>query len=234
MKKFVTMIISAIALMAVMAVPAMAEEVGVHYASDKDSIQNESGTFRSEVRYGVLNASAGANAESRLGAVDERLNGDNDGNGIAAIAHAEASVAEVGMTVTAGSEDYNVKCSTDISALAAAASAGVGATIKDGKVTVGAEVGAEANLVDVKGKVGGTVGGVEMGVEAGVKVGVAAKAQAGYTDGKLSAGVDVALGVGFSVKTEVDISAVTNALPEPVDVNSLVMDSFPGGAFLDD
>lgn len=71
---------------------------------------------------------------------------------------------------------------------------------------------AEANLVEAKGSAGVSVLGTDIGVSGSVKVGIGAHAEAGFVDGKLKVDVGAAIGVGFSVGFEVDVSGTVDAV----------------------
>lgn len=86
-----------------------------------------------------------------------------------------------------------------------------------GKVAVNrkeifAGVGAEANLVEVGGTAGVSVLGTDVGVSGSFKVGVGAKAEIGYTDGKVKVDIGAAVGVGFDLGFEVDIGGTVDAV----------------------
>lgn len=69
-----------------------------------------------------------------------------------------------------------------------------------------------ATLAEVSGKAKANILGVGVGAEAKVSVGVEAHAKAGYKDGKLSVDVGASLGIGGSIKLEVDIGGAVNAV----------------------
>lgn len=68
-------------------------------------------------------------------------------------------------------------------------------------------IGAEAS---VKGGV--KVLGTDVGVKASANVGIGVHAEAGYKDGKLSLDIGASLGIGGSVKLEVDVSGTVKAV----------------------
>lgn len=95
-----------------------------------------------------------------------------------------------------------------------------------GKVAVNAHevyagASAEANLVKVSGSAGVAVLGTDVGVTAGVKVGVGAHAEVGYTDGKFKVDIGAAVGVGFDLGLEVDVSGTVDAV---CDIASSIAD----------
>ena len=84
----------------------------------------------------------------------------------------------------------------------------------DGKFnpTIHGKLAAEAILVEASAKAGVKVLGADVGVEGAVNFGVGAHAEVGYKDGKISADIGASMGVGASIKFEVDISGVVDAL----------------------
>lgn len=78
-----------------------------------------------------------------------------------------------------------------------------------------AKLSGEAILAEVSGKAGINVLGADVGVEARANVGVGAHAEFGYKDGKFSMDLGASLGIGASVKLEVNIDGIVNA-PESI------------------
>ncbi len=75
-----------------------------------------------------------------------------------------------------------------------------------------AKLAGEVVLAEVTGKVGTNLFGTDIGVEAGINFGIGAHAEFGYKDGKFSMDVGASLGLGGSVKLEVDIGGMVNAI----------------------
>ena len=73
---------------------------------------------------------------------------------------------------------------------------------------------AEADLAKVTGTAGVSVLGTDVGVTGSLKVGVGAHAEVGYTDGKLKVDVGAAIGVGFDLGFEVDVSGTVDAVAD--------------------
>lgn len=71
---------------------------------------------------------------------------------------------------------------------------------------------AEANLAKVEGAAGVSVLGTDVGVTGALKAGVGVHANAGYTDGKIKLDVGAAVGVGFDLGFEVDVSGTVDAV----------------------
>ena len=63
--------------------------------------------------------------------------------------------------------------------------------------------------------------GTDVGVTGSLKVGVGAHAEVGYTDGKLKVDIGAAVGVGFDLGFEVDVSGTVDAV---VDVATSAWD----------
>lgn len=90
------------------------------------------------------------------------------------------------------------------------------------KNEVYAGASAEANLAKVSATGGVSVLGTDVGVSGSLKVGVGAHAEIGYTDGTFKVDVGAAIGVGFDVGFEVDVSGTVDAV---CDVATGIWDS---------
>ena len=131
------------------------------------------------------------------------------GNGVTLTAGAKYETMELQGKLRLGYEDFNTNVGGNVAIVEAGANAGATVGIgSDGKLTANAQAGAEANLIEVNGKLAANVGGVEFGVTGGVKVGIGAKAKVGYEGGKLHLEVGAALGIGGSVAIDVDVGAI--------------------------
>lgn len=75
-----------------------------------------------------------------------------------------------------------------------------------------AKVSLEADLVKAEGSAGVTVLGTDIGVTGAVKVGLGAHAEVGVTDGKLKVDIGAAVGVGFDIGFEIDMSGTIDAV----------------------
>lgn len=73
---------------------------------------------------------------------------------------------------------------------------------------------AEADLAKVSGSAGVAVLGTDVGVTGSLKVGVGAHAEVGYTDGKFKVDIGAAVGVGFDLGLEVDVSGTVDAVTD--------------------
>lgn len=92
---------------------------------------------------------------------------------------------------------------------------------KNGKFT--AHAGAKAEGILAEGSVQGGVKvlGTDVGVKAGVNVGIGAHADFGIKDGKITVDLGASLGVGLSLKIDVDVSGTIDTV---CDVAKSVMD----------
>lgn len=93
-------------------------------------------------------------------------------------------------------------------------SAAAGLWDGDGKFnpTIHGKLAAEAILVEASAKAGLKILGADVGVEGAVNFGVGAHAEVGYKDGKISADIGGSIGIGASVKFEIDVSGVVDTL----------------------
>lgn len=70
---------------------------------------------------------------------------------------------------------------------------------------------AEAIAAEVSGKAGGTILGADVDVTGSINFGIGAHADIGYDNGKLSLDLGASLGLGGSVKLEIDMSGMVDA-----------------------
>ena len=130
-----------------------------------------------------------------------------------------------------GTEDANVygEVSVEAGKIGANAGAGVGIFDADGNFDPRLYAGANAELIggEISGKVGGEIAGVDVGVEGSLNYGVGAHANVGYNDGKFSFDIGASIGVGASVKFEIDVSGAVDAVTETAsDIWSGITDIF--------
>lgn len=121
-----------------------------------------------------------------------------------------------------GSEDWNLYEEVKVEAgrLGVKGEVNFGLIDKEGNFNPSAYGGFEAEAIagEISGKVGGNIGGmVDVGLEGSLNYGLGAHANAGYHDGKISLDLGVTVGVGASVKLEIDISGAVNAFGEAAD-----------------
>ncbi|MCX4267223.1 MAG: hypothetical protein OSJ62_00960 [Lachnospiraceae bacterium] len=136
-----------------------------------------------------------------------------------------AAGVSLGYTMTAlsieqeaglGNENFGVysKIEGTFGKVEAKADATAGLYDADGKwnPNLYAKVSGEAIIAEVSGKAGVNVLGADVGVEAAVNFGIGAHAEFGYKDGKFSMDIGASLGLGGSVKLEVDIGGMVDAV----------------------
>lgn len=135
-----------------------------------------------------------------------------------------AAGVELGYSITAlsmeqeiqlGDKYLGVYCKTEeaVGRIDGKAEAVIGLRDAEGKLnpTLHAKVAGEAILAEASAKFGAKVLGADVGLKAGVNFGVGAHAEFGYKDGKFSADLGASLGIGTSIKLEVDFSGMVNA-----------------------
>lgn len=135
--------------------------------------------------------------------------------------------ASLGATYTAlslsekaylGSEDYNVyeEVKVEVGRVGVQGDVRAGIVDKEGKFNPSLYAGASAEAIagEISGKVGAKIGGIDVAAEGSLNYGVGAHANVGYHDGKFSFDVGATLGVGVSVKFDVDVSGVVDAVCE--------------------
>ena len=98
----------------------------------------------------------------------------------------------------------------DVEAKALTAEAKAEVSINKNEIFAGAS--AEADLAKVSASGGVSVLGTDIGVNGSLKVGIGAHAEVGYTDGKFKVDIGAAVGVGFDIGFEVDVSGTVDAV----------------------
>ncbi len=151
--------------------------------------------------------------------------------------------AEVGASVTAveanweqqwlGDENLGLNTDVGVTVGKASAQADVGAQVfgEDGKLNVqlGASASAEAIAAEVEGSVGVNVLGGEVGVKGTLNVGVGAHADVGYRDGVFKIDVGASIGVGASLKLEVDVGGMVDGVCDAAEaVGDFAKDAWDG------
>jgi hypothetical protein len=111
-----------------------------------------------------------------------------------------------------GNDALGAHAAGEINVLKAEAEARLqmGLVNEDGKFdpSLGGSVSTAAVLAEAKGTVGMDIAGADVNVEGKVQVGVGVQAQAEFNDGVLALSVGAMLGIGGSVKVEVDLNGV--------------------------
>lgn len=109
-----------------------------------------------------------------------------------------------------------VKSTQTVGKVGAKGEVKVGIHDKDGNFNP--NVSAEARFEAIGGEISGTVGakilGTDIGVKGSLNYGIGAHAEVGFEDGKLSFDVGASLGVGGSIKIELDVSGAVNAVKD--------------------
>lgn len=117
-----------------------------------------------------------------------------------------------------GSDDLQVYGKVGVTAgkVELKGSVDAGLVDKDGKFNPSLQVGGSAEAIagEVSGTIGGKVAGADVSVTGKLNYGVGAHANIGYKDGKLSVDIGATLGVGGSVKLDIDVSDMVNAVAE--------------------
>ncbi len=107
--------------------------------------------------------------------------------------------------------------------------ASVGLVDKDGNFNPSAYAGAsvEAIAAEASASVGAKIAGTDVAVKGSVNFGVGAHANVGIHDGKISFDVGASLGVGVSVKLDIDVSGTVKAVGKAVGkVTSFIKNLF--------
>lgn len=119
-----------------------------------------------------------------------------------------------------GTDDAQIygKLGVDVGRVGASASGGIGFIDADHKINPNAHVdlSAEAIVGEVTGSVGGKVLGTDVAVTGSLNYGLGAHANIGFQDGKFSVDLGATVGVGGSVKLDIDVSGTVNAIGQGV------------------
>lgn len=163
----------------------------------------------------LLTGEAHANASAGLYVYDRDENGNVTrifSPGVDAEIGASIAVAAVAANGRIGFGENNNMLGAYGDVEASALSAEAKAQFTANSKQIYGKASAEANLVEAKGSAGVSVLGTDIGVSGSVKVGIGAHAEAGFVDGKLKVDVGAAIGVGFSVGFEIDVSGTVDAV----------------------
>lgn len=106
------------------------------------------------------------------------------------------------------------KSSQTIGRAEAKAEGSIGFYDAEGKLNPSAYVGVSGEAIggEITGAVGGKILGADVGVSGSLNYGIGGHVNAGFHDGKLSLDVGATLGVGASVKMEVDVGGTINTV----------------------
>lgn len=147
---------------------------------------------------------------------------------------------EVGVALTAftagasgqlGSDMLGVhgKANLDVGKAEAKISGDFGLMDEDGKFNpqAGVSASAEAIAAEVSGEVGFDVAGADINVGGSLNFGIGAHADVGLQDGKLSLDIGASVGVGASVKLEVDVSGTVDMIVDhAADIGNAAVDAY--------
>lgn len=176
------------------------EKVGslLHFGKDGD-VETDWGSYTYSADFMKAEASAGLSVTA--GGVEAEI-------GVALTAFTAETAARL------GSEDLNVHGSGQVTVgkVEGKAQAGVGIWGEDGNFNpkLYAKASAEAIAWEASGEVGVNIGGVEGNLQGSVNFGVGAHVDVGFDDGKFSLDVGASLGIGGSVKLEVDVGGLVD------------------------
>lgn len=204
--------------------------------SDEDVVSTKKATLMEKEISGTLSASmlegkiskegkyANGSVEAKVGNAEASgslsagfYSMDKDGNryispGVSANVGVSVSALEVDAEGQIGSDMAGLYGKIGGEVLAAEATAGLSLGMVNGKFEASAKAEAEAVLAEIEGEVGVNILGGEVGVSAGVKVGVGAKADFGYSDGKIKCEIGASLGIGVDIGFEVDIGGMVDTV----------------------
>lgn len=148
---------------------------------------------------------------------------DKDGNtvrvlepGIAAELGISYSMFEATNKGRLGNDIVGLDYGVTVKGPAASAKVSTEIGIVDGQLAVHAGASAEAILGEISGEAGVDLMGVEAKVKAGVNFGVGAHADLGFHDGVVSCDLGVSVGVGGSIKFELDYGKAAENLVQGV------------------
>lgn len=217
--------------------------------NDKDAVaefkKHNKGTIPVDVRVAGVGTSGSISAWGASGETDWGWGGASGSVDVAKL-KGEASAylgvlgvgGAVGASVTAftaeekaylGTDDLQVyeKVSVSAGKVGAKGQIEVGLIDKEGNFnpSLYGGVSAEAIAGELSGTVGVKAFGTDIGVKGSVNYGIGAHANVGFHDGKLSLDVGATLGVGASVKLDIDVSGTVEAVGDFVEnVSSGVKD----------
>lgn len=179
-----------------------------------------------EGEWGIASGSAGVklmSAEANMSAYAGIYSYTDDGKKI----FTPGFGADVGVGVTVfsaeaqgqiGDEYFNLHGDASVEVLKAEAKAGVnvGLVDKNGKINpqVKVNANAEAILAKASASAGTTIAGTSVDVTGSVQVGVGAHLDVGYSDGKFTFDIGASLGIGASVKFDIDVSGTVGAVAD--------------------
>jgi hypothetical protein len=195
------------------------KSVGDSVSYDSDKVEGSYGIASGSLSYDVGKAEWNASVSAGLYSYDK------DGNKILTPGlQAAAGVGVTAITTTAkgqiGNEYFNAHGSVTatVGKAEAKGSVNVGLLDENGNFNPKAKFNASAELIgaEVSGNAGVTVAGTDVGITGSLNVGIGAHADVGYSEGKFSVDIGASVGIGASVKLEIDMSGTINAVSEGV------------------
>lgn len=154
--------------------------------------------------------------EIRVGNFDREANVYIGALSAGASAGVSVSVLHMEGEAQLGTDTLGIYGQGEVDALKAGlqGDASIGLYDKDGNFSPNLHAGveAEAILVEASLKGGVKIAGTDIGVKGGVNVGFGAHADVGFKNGKFTADLGASLGVGLSLKIDVDVSGTVDAV----------------------
>jgi hypothetical protein len=191
------------------------KSVGDSVSYDSDKVEGSYGIASGSLNYDIGKAEWNASASAGLYSYDK------NGNKILTPGlQATVGVGVTAITTTAkgqiGNEYFNAHGSVTatVGKAEAKGSVNVGLLDENGNFNPRAKVSAKAEAIaaEISGKAGVTVAGTDVGVTGSLNVGIGAHADVGYSDGKFSLDIGASVGIGASVKLDIDMSGTINAV----------------------
>lgn len=197
------------------------EKVGslLHFGKDGD-VETDWGSYTYSAD--VMKAEASAGLDVTMGGIEAEV-------GVALTAFTAQTAAQL------GSDDFNLHGSGQVTVgkVESKVQAGIGYLDEDGNFDpkLYAKASAEAIAWEASGEVGVNIGGVEGNVKGSVNFGVGAHVDVGFDDGKFSLDVGASLGIGGSVKLELDVGGlVDKGIDFVQDVGGAAADAYNAAA----
>ena len=165
-----------------------------------------------------------SHASLKMGLYKSKVNKDGSVSeylepGVAAEIGLSATALSMDASYTHGTDDLNVTVNGNVAVGKIAGEAKGQLGWVDGKFAAGIDGSVEANLVEASGDVGVNVFGMKGSVGGSVNVGIGGHAKVGYYDGVISLDIGASIGVGASVRANIDVSGVVDTVKK---VNSLI------------
>jgi len=161
---------------------------------------------------------AGVSTKTRLGELKGEIGGYVGLLGVGGTIGASYTAFSTEAQGYLGSEDYQVygKVGASAGKVSAEGSFDVGLVDKDGNFNPALQAGGSIEAIggEISGTVGGKIAGADVSVTGKLNYGVGAHANVGYKDGKLSVDIGASLGVGGSVKLDIDVGGAIDTFKD--------------------